>query len=169
MKSNKIVYDSELSKKITTCVYFIINDDRMSYIERWVLIGLMNYLTKCGSRNTYDKLNSFRVYPEKFKEWYGIDEKSLDYYFGKLGEKGLICVKGGAKIIEAPNDINKFYDFYRDYHDANAGIEEMQYKFYNSELCSLNVVVGKCYDITILWDNIMELRNNLIEAHAFSK
>ena len=169
MKSNKIVYDSELSKKITTCVYFIINDDRMSYIERWVLIGLMNYLTKCGSRNTYDKLNSFRVYPEKFKEWYGIDEKSLDYYFGKLGEKGLICVKGGAKIIEAPNDINKFYDFYRDYYDANADIEEMQYKFYNSELCSLNVVVGKCYDITILWDNIMELRNNLIEAHTFSK
>lgn len=169
MKSNKIVYDSELSKKITTCVYFIINDDRMSYIERWVLIGLMNYLTKCGSRSIYDKINSFRVYPEKFKEWYGIDEKSLDYYFGKLGEKGLIWVKGGAKIIEAPNDINKFYDFYRDYYDANAGIEEMQYKFYNSELCSLNVVVGKCYDITILWDNIMELRNNLIEAHTFSK
>lgn len=169
MKSNKIVYDSELSKKITTCMYFVINNDRMSYIKRWVLIGLMNYLTKCGSRNTYDKLNSFRVYPEKFKEWYGIDEKSLGYYIGKLGEDGFIYVKEGAKIIEAPNDINKFYDFYRDYYDANAGIEEIQYKFYNSELCSLNVVVGKYYDITILWDNIMELRNNLIEAHAFSK
>ena len=169
MKSNKIVYDSELSKKITTCVYFIINDDRMSYIERWVLIGLMNYLTKCGSRSTYDKINSFRVYPEKFKEWYGIDEKSLDYYIDKLGENGLICVKGGAKIIEAPNDINKFYDFYRDYYDANAGNEEMQNIFDNCELDSLNVVVGKYYDVTILWDNIMELRNNLIEAHTFLK
>ena len=169
MKSNKIVYDSELSKKITTCVYFIINYDRMSYIERWVLIGLMNYLTKCGSRSTYDKLNSFRVYPEKFKEWYGIDEKSLDYYIDKLGENGLIYVKGGAKIIEAPNDINKFYDFYRDYYDANAGNEEMQNIFDNCELDSLNVVAGKYYDVTILWDNIMELRNNLIEAHTFLK
>lgn len=141
----------------------------MSYIKRWVLIGLMNYLTKCGSRNTYDKLKSFRVYPEKFKEWYGIDEKSLDYYSDKLGEDGLILVKDCAKIIEAPNDINKFYDFYRDYYDANAGIEEMQYKFDNFELQSLNVVVGKYYDVTILWENIMELRNTLIEAHTFLK
>ena len=119
MKDNKFVYDSELSKKITTCMYFIINNDRMNYIKRWVLIGLMNYLTKCGSRSTYDKLNSFRVYPEKFKEWYGI--------------------------------------------------EEMQYKFDNLELHSLNVVVGKYYDVTILWDNIMELRNNLIEAYTLKK